>query len=268
LCNRTDQIFTEIRDIFGILGEAGIAELTRGGSDGAQAALRDIWARLKRLDVALRKALAQASSLNSAGPNRARDHILDEWQEPARRIAVMAEKLQATIDRVDAERALFMSLGAYVIPHSLSDFSNDIARSTTIGCERDRDGEDEDDDDDDDDGHWDDAVEFEGGLVDAQSDVAIRNPAVASQSDHTPKNESDGSTALSERTASMGNHGIAIANSLTGLDSVVPTSDQPMRVRRQRQREADPKSARRHLASRLFKGKQPLRKRKPFRTQP
>jgi hypothetical protein len=158
LCSRADHALAEIRDLFSILGEEGIAELTRGGSDGIQATLRDIWARLRRLDGQLDECLRKIRLLEFTS---SLDIVDDDGRTLHRHAGASAARVQAVIARIDTERTFVRSVGI-TIPGSASSPSGDTSKCLIIigdGGDQARAGNSQDDEDEEE-GNWDEAVEI------------------------------------------------------------------------------------------------------------
>lgn len=83
-----ESLLKEIRELFGVAGQQGLLEIAHGVADGLRDALRDIWARLVRVEKQL-ACLKAAEYLNTFSTAELE----------------MLQKLQEMLQRIDSERS-------------------------------------------------------------------------------------------------------------------------------------------------------------------
>lgn len=111
LVGKMEDMLNEVKMIFSVLGEAGVSQLTSGGSDGVRDALRDVWARL----IGVEEELSGTHKQSSLRLRLVSLNVGDEARPTAaREAAEITTELRAALDRVEHERAYCRALRIHV----------------------------------------------------------------------------------------------------------------------------------------------------------
>lgn len=219
LVSRAERLLDEVKTIFSLLGEAGVRELARGGSDGMRDALRDVWARLLRAEEEIAALFAHATlrmrllSLN-LGDETDHSSIKDARDT--------ITELRSTLDRVENERVYCRALCLHVPDRRGASAQEDVQISD--GNKNHRDSSDDAEE-------WDDAVvvkESDGEDEDcAQHDVQTQLPPsnFVSQSAVPPLNRPGKPlTSSSQAVAAVTGRATAMEHNAQILASMAPSS--------------------------------------------